>query len=361
MTEGNSKKQVKKHVLFLEAGGWAREHWIERVLPDFKDKLEVAGLVDINKAVLKNSGKVLGLRQNRLFTSMDEAFDKVSADFCVIVLPPYVHKKAVMLAVEKNTPVLSEKPITDRYEDTIEVYKSVMKKHLKMAVIQNYRYESIAMTLKKILQEGKLGEIDYIIARYASDYRQSGLWDVTSAYKGYYPLLVEGSIHHFDMIRNLSGANCKSIFCTIWNPKWSNFKNTVNSLTMLEMTNGVKAIYEENTLAAGCISPWHQEYYRVECEKGSVVVNGGDHAVRVYTRSKFGRKIIKEIPPVPTLPTGHHQILSDFLAWLDGGEIPETALEKNIHSALMVFAAITAKEKNQPQLLKDYLPDNYRI
>ena len=361
MTEGNSKKQVKKHVLFLEAGGWAREHWIERVLPDFKDKLEVAGLVDINKAVLKNSGKVLGLRQNRLFTSMDEAFDKVSADFCVIVLPPYVHKKAVMLAVEKNTPVLSEKPITDRYEDTIAVYKTVMEKHLKMVVIQNYRYESPILTLKKVLQEGKLGKIDYIISRYASDYRESGLWDVTSAYKGYYPLLVEGSIHHFDMIRNLSGANCKSIFCTIWNPKWSNFENTVNSLTMIEMTNGVKAIYEENTLAAGYISPWHQEYYRVECEKGSVVVNEYDHSVRVYTRNKFGRPIIKEIPPVPALPTGHHQILRDFLAWLDGGEIPETALEKNIHSALMVFAAITAKEKNQPQLLKDYLPDNYRI
>jgi len=43
MTESSPKKQVRKRVLFLGAGGWAREHWIDRVLPDFKDKLKIAG------------------------------------------------------------------------------------------------------------------------------------------------------------------------------------------------------------------------------------------------------------------------------------------------------------------------------
>lgn len=350
-----------KRLLLLGAGGWAKQQWIANVLPDFKDKVKIAGLVDIDTKTLENSGNILGLQPNQLFTSMAEAFDKVRADFCVIVLPPNIHKQAVMLAVKKNVHILSEKPITDKYQDTVAVYKAVMKKRLKMAVIQNYRYEPPILTLKKVLQESKLGEIDYIIARYASDYRQSGLWDVTSGYKGYYPLLVEGSIHHFDMIRNLSGADCKSIFCTIWNPKWSNFENTVNSLTMMEMTNGVRAIYEESSLAAGYTNQWHQEYYRIECEKGSVVVDRGDRIVRVYTRSKFGKQIIEEIPSVSALPTGHHQILNDFLDWLDGGPTPETAIENNIHSALMVFAGIASKQKNQPQLLKDYLPSDFGI
>lgn len=351
---------MKKRVLFLGAGGWARQRWIEHVLPGFKDKLEIVGLVDINEKILKDSGKVLELQPNRLFTNMNDAFDKVKADFCVVVLPPRIHKQAVMLAIEKSIHVLSEKPISDRYEDTIAIYKAITEKSLKMAVIQNYRYESPNLTIKKVLQSGKLGKVDYIVARYASDYRQSGLWDVASTHKRYYPLLVEGSIHHFDMIRNLSGANCKSVYCTIWNPEWSRFKNTVNSLTMMEMENGVKAVYEESSLAAGYLNQWHQEYYRVECEKGSAVVDRGDRIVRVYTRGKSGKQIIEEMPTFLALPTGHHQILNDFLDWLDGGEMPETALENNIHSALMVFAAVASKEKNCPQMLKDYISGNRR-
>lgn len=348
--------KTRKRALLLGAGGWAREHWIEQVLPDFRDQLEIVGLVDINKSILKDSGNALGLQGNQIFSNMGTAFNKVRADFCIIVLPPHVHKQAVMFAVNKNIHILSEKPITDRYEDTIAVYKAVRKKSIKMAITQNYRYESPITTLKKVLQSNKLGAVDYIIARYASDYRLAGSWDVGSVYEMEHPLLIEGAIHHFDMIRNLSGANCRSIYCTSWNPKWSNFKNNANALVMMEMTNRIKAVYEGNSLAAGYINRWHQEYYRVECEKGSVEVDRGDRIVRVYTRNKVGKQTVEEMLPVPALPSGHHKILNDFLDWLDGGEVPETALENNIHSALMVFAAITAKEKDQPQLLKDYLP-----
>lgn len=78
--------------------------------------------------------------------------------------------------------------------------------------------------------------------------------------------------------------------------------------------------------------------------------------MRVYRRNKFGKQIIEEIPFVPALASGHHKILIDFLDWLDGGQMPETALEKNINSALMVFATIAAKETGKPQHLKHYLP-----
>lgn len=346
---------VKKSVLFLGAGGWAREHWIDRVLPDFKDRLEIVGLVDINKTILKDSGKVLGLQSNQLFSNMGEAFDMVKADFCVIVLPPHVHKQAVMLAVKKNMPVLSEKPITDRYEDTIAVYKAVMKKSLKMAVIQNYRYESRILTLKRVLNSSRLGKIDYIVSRYASDYRKPGSWDVGSVYEMDSPLLLEGSIHHLDMIRNLSGSNCKSIVGVSWNPQWSCFKGNSNALIMMQMKNGVKAIYEGASSAAGFINRWHQEYYRVECEKGSVEL-GNDQIVRVFTRNGKGKLRIEEITPVPALLSGHHTILKNFLSWLDDGSLPETNIEDNIQSAVMVFAAIEASASGETKNIADYLP-----
>ena len=126
-------------------------------------------------------------------------------------------------------------------------------------------------------------------------------------------------------------------------------------LYLLEMENGVKALYEGNSSEAGCINRWHQEYYRVECEKGSVVLDN-DRIVRVYERDKRGHQHIEEVPHVAALPTGHHSILSDFLSWLDGNGQVETDLADNINSMAIVFAAIDAARDGSTKEITNYLP-----
>lgn len=344
-----------KRALLVGAGGWSREHWIDVVLPDFKDKIEVVGLVDLKKPILEDSGKKLGLPKNLLFTNPAEAFNKVKADFCIVVVPPSAHKGIYKLAASKKMNILSEKPISDNLHDVIDTYKIIKRSGVKMAVTQNYRYESPILTLKSVLADGKLGRIDYIVCRYASDYRKPGSWDVGSVYQMDNPLLFEGSIHHFDMIRNLSESNVKRISGSTWNPKWSSFKGNSNALFTLEMENGIKAVYEGSSNAAGFINRWHQEYYRVECEKGSVVVDKGDRIVRVYKRLNDGTQQIEEEIALPALKSGHHHIINKFLEWLDGGNAPETNIEDNIKSSLVVFAAAAASKTGKPQEISQYL------
>lgn len=345
----------KKKVLLLGAGGWSREHWITNVLPSFSNEISVIGLVDKNEEILKDSGKELNLEPDVLFRDIETAFLKTEPDFCIVVLPPHIHIKAYKAAIKHHVPILSEKPISDKYEDCLETLNLITKNKIKMAVIQNYRYEGPIMTLKQVLDSKELGRIDYIIARYASDYRKAKSWDVGSVYEMAEPLLSEGSIHHMDMIRYLSGSNCKTMQGISWNPKWSTFTGNSNSLNLMEMKNGVKAIYEGSSNEAGNINRWHQEYYRVECEKGSVTVNR-DKTVRIYTRENNGVTNIKIIPILPALPSGHHKILKDFIAWLDGGKAPETEIKDNIQSAAMVFAAIDANKKSKKIDVQKYIP-----
>lgn len=346
---------IPKRVLLVGAGGWSREHWIDVVLPDFQSKIKIVGLVDLKRNILENSGKKLNLPLNLLFTDPAQAFEKVKADFCIVVVPPSAHRGIYELAANKKMNILSEKPISDNLKDVIEIYKLVKKAKIKMVITQNYRYEAPILTLKSVLENGKLGKIDYIISRYASDYRKHGSWDVGSVYKMNNPLLFEGSIHHFDMIRNLSKSNVKTVTGITWNPNWSSFKGNSNALFSLELENGIKAMYEGSSNAAGFINRWHQEYYRVECERGSVAVDRGDRIVRVYTRSKGGALQIEEITPLPALKSGHHYILNNFLEWLDGGPTPETTIEDNVKSSLVVFAAAEASKSGKPQTIKNYL------
>ena len=59
------------------------------------ERVEIAGLVDVNKEVLGDRGGKLGLNDDQLFTDYEEACAKVKADFCGIAAPPQFHDFSV--------------------------------------------------------------------------------------------------------------------------------------------------------------------------------------------------------------------------------------------------------------------------
>lgn len=344
-----------KRVLMVGAGGWARQCWIEEVLQAFKEQVSVVGLTDVDESVLHESGELLNLPRDARFPSMEEAFEKARADFCVISIPPAHHRQAALLAVEKGMDILSEKPIADSHGDALDIYRAVTGGNTKMAITQNYRFEVPILTLKEVLGSGELGRMDYIVARYSSDYRRAGSWGVDNVYERDNPLLIEGAVHHFDMLRKLSGSNCETIAGFGWNPEWSSFKSNPSCLYLMQMENGVKASYEGNSLEAGQTNSWFHEHYRVQCEKGSVTV-GRDQAVRIFRRGSRGQQVSEEVPPVRVTLTGHHAIMAGYLDWLDGGEPVETQVTDNIHSAAMVFAALDSGPRGEVKEVSHYLP-----
>src|SRR5215210_6227938 len=115
----------KQRCLLIGGGGMARS-WIRRFFPNFTERMEVVGLADVSEQVLAESGDVLGLPAHRRFKSMSEAFEQVEADFCTIVLPPAVQKEAVLGAVARGMPIVSEKPIADTWDSCRDIYRAVI-------------------------------------------------------------------------------------------------------------------------------------------------------------------------------------------------------------------------------------------
>lgn len=334
----------KKRCLMIGAGGMAGG-WIRRFYPRFNERHEIAGLVDIDADVLRQAGEYLELPADRQFTNMAKAFEEVEADYCTIVIPPAYHRDAVMLAVEHKLDILSEKPIADTWEASIDIYRAVKTANLKMLVIQNYRYSSRMLTMRKVLRDGILGRTNYIVGRFGADYREYGAW---GAFRHEIPhsLLVEGAVHHLDMIRNLSAGDCKTIAGFEWNSPWSSFKGECNNLYVMDMTNGVKGSYEGSGMGAANQNSWHQEYYRAECEDGAVAI-GRDNVTRLYRHTAGTGMIIEDVPGVQPEFDGHQWLIDEFLTWLDGGRTPDTVLDENIKSVAMVFGAIEASASNQ--------------
>ncbi len=124
----------KKRCLMIGAGGMAGA-WIRSFYPRFNDRHEIVALADINAEILHDTGDFLGLPGNRRYTDMATAFAEVDADYCTIVIPPAVHRDAVMLAVDRKMDILSEKPIADTWPACVDIYRAVTGAGLKMHVI----------------------------------------------------------------------------------------------------------------------------------------------------------------------------------------------------------------------------------
>ena len=334
----------KKRCLMVGAGGMA-DGWIRNFYPRFNTRNQIVALVDINPDILQSAGDFLGLPKNCRYTRMEDAFKEIDADYCTIVIPPARHKDAVMLATEKKLDILSEKPIADTWSSCKDIYNAVTKNSLKMLVIQNYRYSTHMLTMREVLKKGELGRVNYIPARFAADYRNYGAW---GAFRHEIPhtLLIEGAVHHFDMLRNLTNGNCKTISGWEWNRPWSSFKGDCCAMYVLDMTNGIKAAYEGSCLGASKQNSWHQESYRVECEEGAIAIDN-DKITRIYRHNEVDGTLIQDINLVKTEYDGHQWLIHEFLEWLDGGPAPDTRLENNIQSVAMVFGAIEASKTNK--------------
>jgi predicted dehydrogenase len=209
-----------------------------------------------------------------------------------------------------------------------------------MSVIQNYRYTPRILTFKRALTEGRVGRVNTLLSRFAADYRVRNSWG-KFRHEIPHTLLVEGSIHHFDQLRNLAGADCRALAGREWNPGHPSFDGECCALYMLEMANDVRALYEGSCLEAGWQNSWHQEYYRAECEAGAVVLDR-DGTVRVLEHTPGRGLKTEELPPVIPRYDGHCWLVNEFLDWLEGGPAPLTVIDDNMKSVAMLFAAIEA-------------------
>jgi predicted dehydrogenase len=338
--------------LMLGAGSMGAR-WMRDIWAPFRaqGRMEFAGLVDTDPARLAELSDWLDLPETARFTNAREAFAAVEADFCCIVTPPDWHREAVELACARGMDILTEKPIADTPEGCAAIARAVRAAGVKMLVTQNYRYTRRILTLKAAV--ASLGTVNYAVARYASDYRRRGAW-AEFRHRMRHGLLIEGSIHHFDQLRNLTGANGAAIAGWDWNPGqvrgatrlWrgsESFDAEACALFSLRMTDGSFASYEGNNLAAGKTNSWYGESYRVECEGGAAVLDR-DNTVRIEVRSAAGTFQTREVAPVAAEWESHQAIAAQFLDWLDGGAEPATTLEDNLHSMALLFGAVRAAE-----------------
>lgn len=345
---------MKKRFIQIGLGGFG-EYWCTDVLPYVTKELQTAELVaavDIDPAAFENAIKYLGLSEEKCYTDARTAFEENEADFVTIVVPPQFHEQMVDLALEYDCDILCEKPIADTMEGCCRIYRKVKAKNKKMAVTVSHRFDQPPQTMETVLRSEKYGRLTHITSRFAETYLNSlpeGNFRINMEDE----YLLEWGIHHLDMLRALAGSNARTVYAKTWQPPWSRLRSDTSCAITIEMENGVHAIYEGIQENATRLNTWQDEYFRGECEFGTVVM---DHQkVNVLRSMDLQSEEIIHIPLLKQRAWLHAWLMEMFVDWLSGGKEPSNNLEDNIQCCALLFAAIESSHSNREVNVQEFL------
>lgn len=328
-----------KRFIQVGCGGFGAS-WVGAFIPRLIDHLglaEAAAVVDINPDTFPRAQASYHLPPEKCYTDLARAFGENPADFVIVVVPPAHHESVVEAALAHGMDILSEKPIADTMEACCRIYRRVRAAGRKMAVTMSHRFDQDKQTLARRVHSGEYGRLDYIVGRNTWTCRSRGAWG-QFRYDIPDPLLVEGTVHHFDVMRALAGADAQTVHATTWNPSWSDFKGDSQALILVEMANGVRVVYEGAKANASQLNGWTQDYWRAECENGTLELDR--RALRLIRGNREQPDSTVDLP-LDEQPVWMNAWLAEmFVRWLDGGAPPPNTLDDNIQCAALLFAAI---------------------
>jgi len=329
------------------------------------------GYVDIDEAALHAMTERYPDQEIPAFTDLEAALDHTKPDILVLVTPPETHGEQIQAACDRNIAVLAEKPLAEDLGEAVALTQLAERANIPLSLCLNFRYLEVTQGIRRMIAEETLGSPDFMHFTYIRN-RDGKRADI-NRYPLYmeHPMLLEQSIHHFDLIRYVSDSEVRWVDCHTWNPAWSMYAHDSNVSALMSLENGVHVDYI-GTWTSG----WNdmQFQWRIDCPEGVILQNQlfsdlsyapmeGDDPDFKYEKGGGGGG--GEPRPVPGVKDDV-AFYDDTLALLDAfaraiidpaNPIPCTARD-HLYSLAVVFACIRSAEQQRrvhlDEIYRDY-------
>jgi predicted dehydrogenase len=273
------------------------------------------------------------------FSDVDAALAEVEADMALVVVPPDAHREVAERCLAAGLPVLVEKPLAGRREDCEALVEAAARAGVELAVSQNYRYRPVIETARRVLASGRLGAIGQAQVEFRLHHDFRG----TFRERMEHPLILDMAVHHFDLIRFVTGLEAVDVAARTWNPPWSQFAGDASAVCAFTMDSGARVVYTGSWHPRGQFTDWNCRWL-VECERGYLVLDRDE--VRVYEGADVNQPGTPAdeltVPLVALERTDQAAVLADFWAAVVAGRPAATTAADNLRSVEMVLGAVEA-------------------
>ena len=283
----------------------------------------VAGSFSSNFDNSKETGKDLGLAEDRIYETYQEMAEKESArsdgiHVVAIVTPNHLHVPIAKIFAEKGIHIICDKPLALSTKEAIELKNIVENKKIIFALTHNYTGYPMVRHARSLIQKSDLGSIRVVQAEYPQDWlttkaEDSGLkqaeWRTDPKRSGNGGCIGDIGTHAFNLIRFITGLEVDELSADIHTFVKGRLLDD-NAQIMLRFKGGAKGAIWSSQVAVG---NENNLKIRVFGENGGLEWRQEDPNYLYYT--KFGhptQKITRgsgsaseEANNVTRIPPGH--------------------------------------------------------
>ena len=192
------------------AGGIANSH-----LPAYMehtDRLQLTAVCDIVEAAATAYAKRTNV--DAVYTDLDTMLREADIDAVDLCHRHDLHAPHAIAAAEAGKHVIVEKPMANSVQDCREMVEAADKSGVTLMVAQHLRYMRTAAAAKRLIEDGKLGEIEavrtHMVAGGYGRMDRRGHWMRDPKYAGG-GVMMTTQVHHIDLLRFYVG-DVKRVF-----------------------------------------------------------------------------------------------------------------------------------------------------
>ena len=224
----------------------------------------VAGSFSSNFDNSKETGKDLGLAEDRIYETYQEMAEKESArsdgiNVVAIVTPNHLHVPVAKIFAEKGIHIICDKPLALSSREAIELKNIVENKKIIFALTHNYTGYPMVRHARSLIQKSDLGSIRVVQAEYPQDWlttkaEDSGLkqaeWRTDPKRSGDGGCIGDIGTHAFNLIRFITGLEVDELSADIHTFVKGRLLDD-NAQIMLRFKGGAKGAIWSSQVAVG--------------------------------------------------------------------------------------------------------------
>ncbi len=198
------------------------------------ENAELVAIYDDNKERLLKASERYGVKD--IYTDYEKLLSREDIDAVIITSENAKHVDQAISAAEHGKHMIVEKPIAVRLEDADRMVNVARKNGVKFQTAFVMRYHDATVTVKKFLEEGRIGEILVITTTNHGKYPD--LWFAEPELSGG-GSMIDHTVHTADLMRWYTKDEVDEVYAVIGEKIRSELKAEDTGLISLKFRKGV--------------------------------------------------------------------------------------------------------------------------
>lgn len=224
----------------------------------------VAGALSSRAEVARESGRNLGLAEDRVYTDFAEMARAEAAredgiEAVSIVTPNHMHFAPAKAFLEAGIHVICDKPLTATLEDAYRLRDVQPKNGAKFLLTHNYTGYPLVRQARALMESGALGTIRMVQVEYPQDWlaveagedNKQASWRTDPAKSGAGGAIGDIGTHAYNLARYVTGLKTEAV-CADLDAFVPGRQLDDNVNIMLRFAGGAKGMLWASQVAVGC-------------------------------------------------------------------------------------------------------------